>query len=73
MEASIKETLRISPPSSTANRRLTKSVVLDGYLFKKGWTVIAEPRIAHMMEEYYQQPERFEPERFLSPRNEGKK
>ena len=73
LEASIKETLRISPPSSTANRRLTKSVVLDGYLFKKGWTVIAEPRIAHIMEEHYQQPERFEPERFLSPRNEGKK
>jgi cytochrome P450 len=73
LEASIKETLRISPPSSTANRRLTKSVVLDGYLFKKGWSVIAEPRIAHIMEEHYQKPDRFEPERFLSPLNEGKK
>ena len=73
LEASIKETLRISPPSSTANRRLTKSVVLDGYLFKKGWTVIAEPRIAHFMEEHYQKPDSFEPERFLSIGNEGKK
>ena len=73
LEATIKETLRISPPSSTANRRLTKSVVLDGYLFKKGWTVIAEPRITHIMEEYYQKPDSFEPERFLHSRKEGGK
>ncbi len=72
LEAVIKETLRTSPPSSTANRRLTKSVVLDGMLYAKGCTVIAEPRLAHIMPEYFHQPELFEPERFLAPRNEGK-
>lgn len=73
LEATIKETLRISPPSSTANRRLTKSVVVDGYLFQQGWTVIAEPRITHFIEDYYQNPDYFEPDRFLDSRNEGKK
>ena len=72
LEATIKETLRLLPPSSTANRRLTRSVVLDGMLYQKGWTLIAEPRIAHRQEEYFMNPDRFEPERFLPPRSEGK-
>ncbi|MEL6166058.1 MAG: cytochrome P450, partial [Cyanobacteria bacterium J06628_3] len=72
LEATIKETLRISPPSSTANRRLMKSVVLNGILYKKGCTVMAEPRLAHIRKEYFTNPDKFEPERFLAPRNEGK-
>ncbi|MEO1560140.1 MAG: cytochrome P450, partial [Cyanobacteria bacterium J06632_19] len=72
LEATIKETLRTLPPSSTANRRLIKSVVLDGILYNKGCTVIAEPRLAHIMKEYFTEPDNFEPERFLAPRNEGK-
>ncbi|MGK7886638.1 MAG: cytochrome P450 [Crocosphaera sp.] len=72
LEAVIKETLRTLPPSSTANRRLTKSVVLDGMLYSKGCTIIAEPRLAHIMPENFHQPELFKPERFLPPDNEGK-
>lgn len=72
LDATIKETLRLLPPSSTANRRLTKSVVLDGVLYKKGWVIIAEPRIAHQLPEHFQQPDRFDPDRFLDDRNEGK-
>ncbi len=72
LEAVIKETLRTLPPSSTANRRLTKSVVLDGMLYAKGCSIVAEPRLAHMMPEYFPQPKIFAPERFLPPRNEGK-
>ena len=72
LEATIKETLRTLPPSSTANRRLMKSVVLNGILYKKGCTVIAEPRLAHIRKEYFTDPDKFEPERFLAPRNEGK-
>ncbi|NET77826.1 cytochrome P450 [Okeania sp. SIO1F9] len=72
LEASIKETLRTLPPSSTASRRLTQSVVVDDILYRKGWTLIAEPRIAHIMPEYFQQPEKFDPSRFLPERGEGK-
>ncbi|WP_276751261.1 cytochrome P450 [Chlorogloeopsis fritschii] len=72
LEATIKETLRTLPPSSTAKRRLTKSVVLDGVLYAKGCSVMAEPRLAHIMAEHFPEPDRFVPERFLAPRNEGK-
>ncbi|MDM9379242.1 cytochrome P450 [Chlorogloeopsis sp. ULAP01] len=71
-QATIKETLRTLPPSSTAKRRLTKSVILDGVLYAKGCSVMAEPRLAHMMTEHFPEPDKFEPERFLPPRNEGK-
>jgi cytochrome P450 len=72
LDATIRETLRTLPPTSTANRRLTQSVVLDGMLYEKGWTVIAEPRIAHAMEEHFTNPDQFVPERFLPDQNEGK-
>ena len=72
LEATIKESLRTLPPSSTVNRRLTKSVILDGILYPKGYALIAEPRLAHMMSEYFAEPQLFDPERFLPPRSEGK-
>ena len=72
LEATIKETLRILPPSSTANRKLTRSVVSDGILYEKGCTVIAEPRIAHILPEHFKEPEKFIPDRFLPDSDEGK-
>ena len=72
LEATIKETLRTLPPSSTATRRLTKSVVLDGVLYKKGWGLVAEPRLAHAVAAYFAQPELFDPDRFLPDRGEGR-
>lgn len=72
LEATIKETLRTLPPSATASRRLTKSVVLDGILYKKGCVLIAEPRLAHILTEHFKEPDVFSPERFLPERGEGK-
>lgn len=65
LDATLKETLRTLPPSSTANRRLSQSIVLDGVLYKKGCILIAEPRIAHILPDNFPQPESFQPDRFL--------
>ncbi|HCF25880.1 MAG TPA: cytochrome P450 [Cyanobacteria bacterium UBA11049] len=73
LEATIKETLRTLPPSSTAKRQLTKSVVLDGVLYEKGCSLMAEPRIAHIIPEHFPAPDVFNPERFLQERGESKK
>ncbi len=72
LDATIKETLRVLPPTSTANRRFTQTVVLDGVRYQKGWAVIAEPRIAHIMPDHFADPDKFDPDRFLPDRNEGK-
>ncbi len=72
LEATIKETLRILPPTSNFSRKLTKSVVLDNVLYEKGWVLIPEPRVAHIMPEYFPQPDKFASERFLPERGEGK-
>ncbi len=72
LDATIKETLRILPPSSTATRTLIKSVMLDGMLFKQGWNIIAEPRIAHAMTEHFTNPDTYNPERFLPEQGEGR-
>jgi cytochrome P450 len=65
LDATINETLRTLPPSSTATRRLTRPVVINGMLLKKGWGLIAEPRLVHSWERLYPDPGRFDPERFL--------
>ncbi|MDF5729526.1 MAG: cytochrome P450 [Rhizonema sp. PD38] len=73
LEATIKETLRTLPPSSTAKRQLTKSVVLDGVVYEKGCSLMAEPRIAHIIPENFSAPDVFAPERFLEESSESKK
>lgn len=65
LDATINETLRTLPPSSTVTRRLTRPVLLEGMLLKPGWGLIAEPRLVHGWEQLYPDPGRFDPERFL--------
>ncbi len=65
VEALTLEELRRLPPSSTATRRLTRPVEIHGMLPKKGWGLIAEPRLVHGWERLYPDPGRFDPERFL--------
>ncbi|MEB3321397.1 MAG: cytochrome P450, partial [Synechococcaceae cyanobacterium] len=66
LDATINETLRTLPPSSTTTRRLTRPVVINGMLLRKGWGLIAEPRLVHGWERLYPDPGRFDPERFLA-------
>jgi cytochrome P450 len=73
LDATIAETLRTLPPSSTVTRRLTRPMVLNGMLLKQGWKLIAEPRLVHGWERNYPDPGRFDPERFLAAPSEDRR
>jgi retinoid hydroxylase len=73
LDAFIKETLRLHPATSFLPRTVTTAFEFEGYTIPAGWQVIIPIGYTHRMPEYFADPERFDPERFLAPREEDKK
>ncbi|CAL8117834.1 unnamed protein product [Orchesella dallaii] len=70
----INETLRYYPPATRTERRCTKDYIIPGTntVIEKG-TLVALPIIGiHRDERYYDNPEKFDPERFL-PENKAQR
>lgn len=68
LEATIKETLRRYPPLVQVERRLKEGVTgykVGGIPLEAGTSVISCVYSVHNNPQYYPQPERFRPERFL--------
>lgn len=63
-----KETLRLYPAAYILSRRVVRDVEIDGYRIKKGWSVLLAPYTLHRREEYFPNPELFDPERFAPER-----
>lgn len=72
LEACIKEAERKYPPAPTGFRGVMENLTFQGYQIPKGWTLIYSPLFTHHMPSLYPNPERFEPERMLPPRQEHK-
>ncbi|XP_067092261.1 cytochrome P450 26C1 [Osmerus mordax] len=68
----IKEVLRVLPPVSGGYRTVLKTFELDGYQIPKGWSVMYSIRDTHDTAPVFHDPERFDPDRFGSERDEGK-
>lgn len=73
LDAFIKETLRLHTPTSFLLRNTTSAFEFEGFTIPAGWNVVLPLGYTHRMPEYFADPERFEPERFLAPREEDKK
>jgi cytochrome P450 len=63
-----KEAMRLYPPAYAFSRRALRDVEIDGYLVPKGWIVLIAPYTLHRREEFFPEPEEFDPERFTPER-----
>lgn len=64
----LKESMRLYPPAYGFSRRALKEVEIDGYLVPKNWIVLLAPYTLHRREEFFPQPETFDPTRFTPER-----
>jgi cytochrome P450 len=60
----IKEALRLYPPIHVGNRKAAENMSLQGYGVPKGTRVMYSIYLSHREEEYWPDPEAFDPQRF---------
>jgi cytochrome P450 len=72
MEAVIKETLRLHPQTPFAMRGVKEPFEIGGYTVTPDFHVALMPCLTHRMPEYFADPDMFDPDRFLAPREEDK-
>jgi cytochrome P450 len=64
----IKEAMRLYPPVWGITRDAAKEDVIDGYRIKKGDSIAMAPWAVHRLEKYWENPLKFDPERFSPER-----
>jgi sterol 14alpha-demethylase len=65
LAAAIQESARIEPPTGALTRVARHELTLGGYRIRKGWVVALWPRLAQRLPEVFEDPDRYDPERFL--------
>jgi sterol 14-demethylase len=72
-EYAIKESLRLNPPLFILLRAALDDFEYDGYLMPKGTWLATSPWVSHRIAGCFQEPLRFDPDRFAPGREEDKK
>lgn len=67
-----REALRMHPPLATIPRRCLRETDILGYSIPENAAVGISPLFTHYMQEYWHNPEQFDPQRFSSERAEHK-
>ena len=70
LEAALKETLRLHPPLIILMRVVQEEIELAGHPIQPGTVVAASPRVSNRIGADFPDPERFDPTRYLDPRQE---
>jgi len=70
LEGALKETLRLHPPLILLLRVAQQDIEIGGYSITPGTMVGATPRISNRIPEDFPEPDRFDPGRYLDPRQE---
>lgn len=64
--AVLSESMRVRPPAGIMMRKVNRDTTIDGYAFKAGGLAVFSIYNVHHHPDYWSQPERFDPERFLT-------
>jgi sterol 14-demethylase len=72
LECVIKETLRLHPPLIILMRKVQQDFHYRSWTVRAGDTVAVSPAVSNRMPECFPEPERFDPSRYLPPREEDK-
>ena len=70
LEAALKETLRLHPPLIILMRLVQQECELAGYRIPAGTVLAASPRVSNRIGEDFPDPDRFDPGRYIDPRQE---
>lgn len=68
-KAVLNESMRFRPPVGILMRKIIKDTEIDGYALKQGRLAMFSIYNIHHHPDFWPQPERFDPERFLSDEN----
>jgi len=72
LDAVLREAERLHPPAPGGFRGVVEPFEYGGYGIPAGWNVMYSIVWTHHMPDIWHEPARFDPDRFLPPRNEGK-
>ncbi len=72
LEAAFKETLRLHPPLVILMRKVVHDFHYGGYTVPAGHLVAASPAVSNRLPQYFPDPDRFEPDRYLGERAEDR-
>jgi sterol 14-demethylase len=70
LETAVKETLRLHPPLILLLRVAQEDFEIGGHLLPAGTMIGATPRVSNRIPEDFPDPDRFDPGRYLDPRQE---
>jgi sterol 14-demethylase len=70
LESAVKETLRLHPPLILLLRVAQQDIEIGGHVIPAGTMVGASPAVSNRIPEDFPEPDRFDPARYLEPRQE---
>ncbi|MFD7901952.1 cytochrome P450 [Kitasatospora sp. NPDC059722] len=68
----LKEAMRLYPAASLIGRRSVEETVIGGHVLPGGSQVLVVPWVTHRHPDHWEEPDRFDPDRFLPEREKGR-